>query len=345
MTDIHFDVLAINETKIDSSITSGLVGVDGYFLERNDRNKNGGGVALYIHNDVNYVVRNDLVPKNLEVVTIEISRPKTKPFITSTWYRPPNSSAELLRSFENFLMAIDSEDKESILVGDINCDLSANPKEPMTSSVQFLYDIYQYSQLITHKTRVTKKSATLIDHFITNKAQEISVSGVIPVTISDHYLVYGIRKHLTPKGEPRFIESRNMKTYDPDSFINDLKNVPWGQIETCDDPNDMVSVWEKLFLEVTDAHAPLRKRKVRNKSSPWLKPSIKKLMYHRDYLKSKALKTPSTQVWEDYKRSRNQVNSEVKKAKKDYVSAEIKNDKGNSGRTWRAINLLAWSKT
>ena len=84
LTDIHFDVLAINETKIDSSITSGLVGIDGYCLERNDRCKTGGGVALYIRNSINYVVREDIVPNNLEMVAIEISKPKTKPFIIST---------------------------------------------------------------------------------------------------------------------------------------------------------------------------------------------------------------------------------------------------------------------
>ena len=49
-----------------------------------------------------------------------------------------------------------------------------------------------------------------------------------------------------------------MKTYDPDLFISDLRNVQWDLIETCEDPNDMVFVWEKLFLEVVDAHAPLR---------------------------------------------------------------------------------------
>ena len=345
MTDICFDVLAINVTKIESSITSGLIRVDGYNLERNDRNKNGGGVALYIQNNINYVVRDDLVPNNLEIIAIEISKPKAKPFIVSTWYRPPNSSADLFRDFENFLRKIDSEGKESILVGDINCDLSSAPEEPLVSTIQFLYDIYQYSQLIRHKTRVSKRSATLIDHFITNKAQEITASGVIPITISDHYLVYGIRKHQALKGDPRLIENRNMKAYNAESFINELNNVPWDLIQSCEDVNDMVSVWEQLFLEVIDAHAPLRKRRVKNKSSPWLKPSIKKQMYHRDYLKRQALKTGSGKLWEDYKLARNQINFAIKHAKKEFLTTEISNSEGKNGRTWRAINLLLGRKS
>ena len=70
----------------------------------------------------------------------------------------------------------------------------------------------------------------------------MSASGVIPVSISDHYLVYGIRKHLAFKGKPRLIETRNMKTYDSDLFISELRNVPWDLIETCEDPNNLVFV-------------------------------------------------------------------------------------------------------
>ena len=71
---------------------------------------------------------------------------------------------------------------------------------------------------------------------INNKAHEIAASSVIPVSISDYNFVYGIRKQLPFKGEPRFIETRNMKTYDPELFINELRNVPWNLIKTCEVP-------------------------------------------------------------------------------------------------------------
>ena len=59
--DLQFDVFSIKETKLGSTIDNGLVRVDGCSTERNDRNINGGGVALYIHENINYVIRNDLV--------------------------------------------------------------------------------------------------------------------------------------------------------------------------------------------------------------------------------------------------------------------------------------------
>ena len=44
------DILAVNETRLDDTISGREVTVPGYVLEREDRNRDGGGVALYILN-------------------------------------------------------------------------------------------------------------------------------------------------------------------------------------------------------------------------------------------------------------------------------------------------------
>ena len=309
MSDYKFDVLAVNETKLDSTVIDGLVLVTGYHIERNDRKYNcGGGVALYIRNNINYVVRKDIVPPNLEIQAVEISKPKVKPFVIVTWYRPPDSKVELFAEFEQFLEAVDSEEKEILLAGDINIDLAVTSSDHYASSIKFLYNSYQFSQLITDYTRVTNNSMTLIDHFITNEPQNISVSGVIPTAISDHYLVYGVRKFPTFRSKPRNITCRNMKDYDRNVFVQDLRNVPWDLLYISDDPNDMVYTWENLFVEVINIHAPLKKRRIRNKPSPWLTHDIKKMMYHRDYLKRKAVKGGSATTYEAYKKARNSIN-------------------------------------
>jgi exonuclease III len=45
-----FDILAINETKLDSTISDSKIYINGYIFIRKDRNRNGGGVALFIKN-------------------------------------------------------------------------------------------------------------------------------------------------------------------------------------------------------------------------------------------------------------------------------------------------------
>ena len=78
------DILAINETRLDSSIQNGEVSIPGYTLERKDRNRNGGGVALYIRDSINYKRLIDLPDDNIELISIQVSKPKAKPFIVCT---------------------------------------------------------------------------------------------------------------------------------------------------------------------------------------------------------------------------------------------------------------------
>ena len=49
-TDIH----AVNKIRLSDTISSGKVAVPGYTLKRSDRNRDGGGVSLYILNTINY---------------------------------------------------------------------------------------------------------------------------------------------------------------------------------------------------------------------------------------------------------------------------------------------------
>ena len=42
------DIFAMSETKLGGSVSDGEIHIDGYIPERNDRNRNGGGVCIYI---------------------------------------------------------------------------------------------------------------------------------------------------------------------------------------------------------------------------------------------------------------------------------------------------------
>ena len=48
----NVDISLISETKIDSSFPTAQFHIDGYAIYRRNRNKNGGGLLLYIRDDV-----------------------------------------------------------------------------------------------------------------------------------------------------------------------------------------------------------------------------------------------------------------------------------------------------
>ena len=40
-------------------------------------------------------------------------------------------------------------------------------------------------------------------------------------------------------------------------FINDLHEVPWETVEALEDINEIVEIWNNMFLEVVNKHAPI----------------------------------------------------------------------------------------
>ena len=95
-----FDVLSINETRLDEAISTNMVSIPGYDIIAKNRNWDGGGVAIYHRSILNVIDRNDLVPADVEALCLEIIKPKCKPILIASIYRPPNSKIELLDSIE-----------------------------------------------------------------------------------------------------------------------------------------------------------------------------------------------------------------------------------------------------
>ena len=91
---------------------------------RKDRNRCGGGAVLFIKDHLSFTNWSDLVPPTLEMICIELHLPHSKSFLVSTWYRPPNSDIKTFDDYESFLDKCDLENKELIIVGDYNCDMS-----------------------------------------------------------------------------------------------------------------------------------------------------------------------------------------------------------------------------
>ena len=67
-----------------------------------------------------------------------VPNPSVKPFLITTWYRPPNDPIETLHRFENCLQLIDSDDKESIILGDVNYDFLSENLSPQASELKFI---------------------------------------------------------------------------------------------------------------------------------------------------------------------------------------------------------------
>ena len=114
---------------------------------------------------------------------------------------------------------------------------------------------------------------------LVNNHHRIIDSGVVSLSISDHSLIYCLLKAGVPKATLRIIAYQSFKGFDENAFIQDLKNVPWHIVDDESNVNEAVLTWNKLFTEVADSHAPLKKRRVKSTTAPWMNNKIGEAMH------------------------------------------------------------------
>jgi hypothetical protein len=59
-------------------------------------------------------------------------------------------------------------------------------------------------------------------------------------------------------------------------------------------------MWNKLFCDIADAHAPVKRRRVKGTQVPWMNSKISEAMQDCDYHHRKAVKSNKTYHWNIY---------------------------------------------
>ena len=174
-------------------------------------------------------------------LTVEISRPLSRPFLVSTSYKPLSSPPDLFNDFEHLNGKIDGSNRELYLVGDMNTNTLPGVADKNSSILVNICEIFCRSQLITEQTRVTAHSQSPIDSCISNTRDKIVRPGVVSLLgISDHSLVYLICKaHYTIPGGITIISTRSFNNFNKEEFRKDVELRQWDVISLYSDPNEM----------------------------------------------------------------------------------------------------------
>jgi len=186
--------------------------IDTYTSVRHDRIREGGGTIFYFKNNVTFskIEFSFSLPDDCEIHAYIIKIKHIRPIILVSVY---NSSSvrktDFLNALERTLASLRDFDYEKIILGDFNFNLL--DKDSFTHSLFSFYKQFNLWQLIDSPTRVTEKSATLIDHiYVTNKPYFISFINT-PFASSDHNLICCTRKKLRAKTGYGFINTRSFK--------------------------------------------------------------------------------------------------------------------------------------
>lgn len=334
-------VIAVTETWLDGSVTDQEVKLDGYNVIRRDRDRQGGGVCLYIHEDLAFSERRDLEKDNIEAVWADILLPKTKPILVGSCYRPPKQN-DFITLFESVLASFRS-DTEWFILGDLNiCFL--NKKSVLYKNFIQILSIFNLTQIVLEPTRITASSTSLLDHIICSHPDKIIQSGTLPVGLSDHLPVFCTRK--IQKGtfnKHKNIVIRSLKNYTAETFIHNLKLCDWSGMFTAKSVEESWLFFKEKFSGVLNFVAPIKQIRLKQRSEPWLDSNILEQISIRDKYLYKYKKYKQKDMYILYCYHRNLVQRLVKKAKSEYISHQLEENKYNSKRLWSQLKDLGYS--
>ena len=122
---------------------------------------------------------------------------------------------------------------------------------------------HSLEHIITRPTRVTDQTATVVDRILTNSRDKISQSDVIDLRLTDHDLIYCIRKTSLPKSHKHNeIFVRSMKRLSAEKYLKILRQIVFLNYLTYTSLNDASSDFVHRFVGAINFIAPVKKIRV-----------------------------------------------------------------------------------
>ena len=343
------DVILLCETFLATNIEK-LAYIPGYHLVTNNRNNHkGGGVAILIREGITYRKKNELcrmIDKELESVYVDITAKNGRQIRIGSIYRAPNTDVTKLMEHIELVSnkTGQSSNHELILGMDQNIDLLKSDEH--TNTRKFL-DLILDSGLwpvITRPTRITQRSATLIDNiYISKNLQRKFDSAILVDDISDHLpLVALLRQTKISDMSPIEFVSRRLNNTKISRIHQKLRNTDWNGILNSDDINDNTNQFMSELEAVMNSEAPLQTIRISGKrryKEPWITKGIEAAAKKNRRLYKQTLKSSCTeQDVNKYKVNRNMLNRLRRSAMKEYYHSKYTEYRHNTKKLWGLIN-------
>ena len=244
-------------------------------VTKSRKTKAGGGVGIFIANNINFVKREELSTFQegiFESICIEIQL-CNKRILIGVINRPPgNKIKEFEETFEHFLLGINREKKQCYLMGDFNIDTLKIGQNTLSDNFMNQLLSSSFYPLITKPTRITQNSATLIDNILTNSFDRDNVNGVLFSDLSDHLPVFTIEIGNRYKEMRPITLSSNTRKENIDRLIDKLCKTNWEELEQEWDPD---ICYDKFYNNLCVYDECIPKKKVNNKQlkiqkKPWI---------------------------------------------------------------------------
>ena len=270
--------------------------------------KVGGGVCVYTKDNFKISSLNDLsyiADSGLHMLWLKVQVGNLRSFLICTAYRPPNAPLNCFKTdFSRTLVSALLMSKSIYILGDLNCNV-LNTGDPACQAPLNFCSTLNLAQLITQPTRTTESSATLLDVILVSNKELVIESNVVPISISDHDLVYATLQLKNDCQKPVYVNTRSFRQYNPNSFFQDVSYAPWSVMDVFDDMDDKLNAFNLILSSILDLH--------------------------------KLGQTNDTLAWAAYRNFKREVRREIRLAEQEHVMEQIMSNPNNKRSIWKTI--------
>ena len=226
---------------------------------------------------------------------------------------------------------------------DHNMDFLKSAKHPQTLEFLEMNLDLDIKPTITRPTRITTKTATLIDNvFLSQRLQYQYTSNILVDDISDHLpSIIRLKNQKKCKKEPIKLMTREMNKEKMTNLNSKLSNVSWDCILQNLDTEETFNRFHQKIQTTLDEVIPLKmKTKSYNQilRDPWLTNSLKNCLNKQKHMYKSTLVNASTDILNKYKTYRNTLQKVIRYSKHHYYLNKCIEYKNNSRNLWNLIN-------
>ena len=191
------DVICIVETWLDNEITDNEICLTNYHLFRLDRNRHGGGIAIYVHSFLSCNVILQGGPFGLELLSLSISSHLTScKFCSCLFYHPLSSPVSIFDNLCTTLQIVNPARFHSfVLLGDFNVNFVNKDHHLFTHVSDILYT-FSLTQVVPSYTYISPTgSPSLIEYALLSDTQLLVDCATKLFLHSQHLTTSGLDLH------------------------------------------------------------------------------------------------------------------------------------------------------
>lgn len=335
-----YDIVGVTETWLHADAPNDVVNIGSYSCVRQDRPATirGGGVGLYIKQDISFKVIINDYKETIEQLWVEIKH-RNRVHAVGIIYRTSSSRDYLsfFNSFEETLIQIHLRYDSVICFGDFNIDM-LKPNDINVGRLLAIADTFELKQFVNEPTRISRTSLSILDLVLANCDCDIDL-GTHELNIADHRCVYfKINFGVHTVSESGRVTYRDLSTVDNEEFQYDLRIANWNIMYNMDNVDDKVLFLNENILKTLEKHSPLKTVTLNKKYAPWITPAIKIMQRLRDNALKRFKQTKNPAHWDYYKQLRNHTNNAIHSEKKAYLKHKF--ESCDAKQKWRELKKL-----